>query len=531
MDKALDRGVKSKKSRDFILVGLIVACVFMALLINLYWQQEVLYTHAYYIPVILAGVWYNRKGVAVAALLGGCHILISFLHQGEFSYTSLIRFFSLVLAGYLVGSISEERDRAQKSLKESEKRLEDIINFLPDPTFAINREGQIIVWNQAMEKISGARASSVMGKGNYEHSLPFYGIRRPVLLDLVIKPRKEVQEGYLFYRDEEGGSIIGESFCPAVGESGKYFWLKAAPLFNRDNELVGAIESVRDITSQKLAQERLLDHTAEIERKNRELENLYARLREDVEKARHIHQHTLTRQFPYMEGLNFAACYQPAALVGGDLYDVVRAGDKLVIYLADVSGHGLDGAMLSIFIKNTIRNYISMGYGREGWLTPRNILRYLADQYYQEEFPEEYFICISLAVFDGSNCLITYTGAGFQYPPLVFVQGRGPLELSCRELPISYLVPPGIMKYRENTLELTSPFTIFLTTDGLAEEEREGVIYWEKLVKVFRDNYSLPPQVIVDKVVQDFKYFQGGVPARDDVTILVVQGKGSKGHD
>ena len=54
----------------------------------------------------------------------------------------------------------------------------EIINFLPDATFVIDIEGRVIAWNRAMEELTGVSAESMMGKGDYEYALPFYGEKK-----------------------------------------------------------------------------------------------------------------------------------------------------------------------------------------------------------------------------------------------------------------------------------------------------------------------------------------------------------------
>jgi len=78
-----------------------------------------------------------------------------------------------------------ERQLAEDALRNSERRLADIINFLPDATFVINKSGVVIAWNRAIEKMTGIAAKDMVGKGDYEYSLPFYEERVPSLIDLV----------------------------------------------------------------------------------------------------------------------------------------------------------------------------------------------------------------------------------------------------------------------------------------------------------------------------------------------------------
>jgi len=95
-----------------------------------------------------------------------------------------------------------EYKRTEEALIESERRLTDMINFLPEATFAIDRDGRVIAWNRAMEELSGVRGVDILGKGNYEYSLPFYVKRQPLLADFVLKPDWDEERRYSFIAKE-----------------------------------------------------------------------------------------------------------------------------------------------------------------------------------------------------------------------------------------------------------------------------------------------------------------------------------------
>ena len=78
-----------------------------------------------------------------------------------------------------------DRKKAESALKESERLMAGIINFLPDATLVIDKEGRVISWNQSMEKMTGVKAEQILGIGDYKYALPFYGERRPILIDAV----------------------------------------------------------------------------------------------------------------------------------------------------------------------------------------------------------------------------------------------------------------------------------------------------------------------------------------------------------
>jgi PAS domain S-box-containing protein len=159
--------------------------------------------------------------------------------------------------GSVIGAIETVRDitdrhRQEELLRESERRLLQIIDFLPDATFAIDLDGKVIAWNRAIEEMTGVKAEAMLGQGEHEYSLPFYGIRRPILIDLVFKSDEEIQQKYFFVR-KEGACLLAEADVPVQGED-RVLWGIARPLFDSKGKIVGAIESIRDITERKQAE-------------------------------------------------------------------------------------------------------------------------------------------------------------------------------------------------------------------------------------------------------------------------------------
>ncbi len=150
----------------------------------------------------------------------------------------------------------KEREEKYRGLFE---KLKAILNFLPDATFVIDTEGKTLIWNKAMEEMTGIKEENILGKGNYEYAVPFYGINRPCLADMVLKPYPEVEKNYTFITKKEDNSLVAEVFCPGIGESGIYAWAKATPIYDSNGNLFGAIESVRDITDRKNVQEAVRD--------------------------------------------------------------------------------------------------------------------------------------------------------------------------------------------------------------------------------------------------------------------------------
>ncbi|MHC1728248.1 MAG: PAS domain S-box protein [Syntrophobacteraceae bacterium] len=151
--------------------------------------------------------------------------------------------------GKRVGAIESIRDiteskKKEDALLESQRRLADIINLLPDATLVIDKAGKVIAWNRAIEEMTGIHAADMLGKDNFEYALPFYGERRPILIDLVLRPQEEVEADYT-YVERNATVIAGEAYMPAL-RGGEVQQFPEPPGYAR---LKGVMEELRQVSS------------------------------------------------------------------------------------------------------------------------------------------------------------------------------------------------------------------------------------------------------------------------------------------
>ena len=116
--------------------------------------------------------------------------------------------------------------RELEAIEDAEK-LANFIDYLPDATLAIDMEGRVVVWNKAMEELTAIKAEDMLGKGNYEYGLAFYNRRRPIMVDLVLRP-EEVQQYYSIVEVDKY-TIISEFDTPYLRGEGHYLWGRPCP--------------------------------------------------------------------------------------------------------------------------------------------------------------------------------------------------------------------------------------------------------------------------------------------------------------
>jgi len=151
-----------------------------------------------------------------------------------------------------------ERKWAEKMLKDSERELSQIVEGNSVPTFVIDKEHRITHWNKACENLTGISASEVIG--TKRQWSPFYPKERLVMADIVVDkvPEEEIAKYYGVKYSKSAlieGAYEAEDFFPQLGESGKWLFFTSAPLRDHEGNVVGAIETLQDITERKQAEE------------------------------------------------------------------------------------------------------------------------------------------------------------------------------------------------------------------------------------------------------------------------------------
>lgn len=192
----------------------------------------------------------------------------------------------------------------------------DIIDYLPDGTFVIDHNGVVMAWNLTIAQMTGVEAKDIVGKGDFEYAIPFYGKRRPILIDLVGGQHGHLRRHYNVKVVAEN-TLYAEAFvASAYGGKGAYLSGMAAPLYTRDDVYVGAVESIRDITAHIQVEETLRKRTIMLEETNAAIKVL---LRETAAAKEELEERVLANVrdliFPFISDLEATLTEAPQQLL------------------------------------------------------------------------------------------------------------------------------------------------------------------------------------------------------------------------
>ena len=157
-----------------------------------------------------------------------------------------------------IGQDITARRRAEEQLLESRMLLSQIVDQNSIPTFVIQKDHRVLYWNKASERLTGKRAEDLVGTRQAWKA--FYPEERPMLADLVLDHAPETQIAAL-YGDDVRRSVVAdeaweaELFNPYLGDKGKWIFITASILRDKNGNAIGAIENLQDNTEKKRADE------------------------------------------------------------------------------------------------------------------------------------------------------------------------------------------------------------------------------------------------------------------------------------
>jgi phosphoserine phosphatase RsbU/P len=226
-----------------------------------------------------------------------------------------------------------------------------------------------------------------------------------------------------------------------------------------------------------------------------------------------------THELESVVALDLAGYMEPALEVGGDYYDVLTLGDRIIIGIGDVTGHGLESGVITIMVQTAVRTLLSLG----------------------ETDPVKFLSAINLTIFENvkridssknlSLCLLDYHQGNLylsgQHENVIVVRSQGEVEIidtSDLGFPIGLI--DNIEEYiYQKQIDINTGDLIILYTDGITEAENPDREFYglERLLQLAKKHHQQTANQVRAIVIEDVRSHIGSQKVFDDITLVVIK--------
>ncbi|MBN1867147.1 SpoIIE family protein phosphatase [Candidatus Sumerlaeota bacterium] len=267
---------------------------------------------------------------------------------------------------------------------------------------------------------------------------------------------------------------------------------------------------------------------ADLQKSLSRLSEAYERLRRqeqalesDLLQAQRIQQALLPQGFPSIRGIDLFGFFGPCERMGGDFFDVIPLGrDRVAIYLADVAGHGVGAAMITVIIREMIHAEQSRGDGIGIFSNPAKALSFLNQGLLREAFDPLRLVTMGYMAIDGTRGDVVCACAGHP-PPLLVSDPSGGGFVSAGGPALGLVSSPEFETVR---ISLKPGDFALLYSDGLTEArnargEELGAL---AVARAIAPSYGRTARDIGSRIESIWRRHKGEAPSGDDVTFVVV---------
>lgn len=247
----------------------------------------------------------------------------------------------------------------------------------------------------------------------------------------------------------------------------------------------------------------------------------YQMLNDELLLAQNVQQSLLAHEVPDSSALTVHAKYLPAQKIGGDFYDVVQlAGGKIAIFIADVTGHGIQAALITGLLKSSVQGM------RNRDMTPGAILTRI-NKRLVNILPADMFVAALVVVIDTETTDCALANAGIPHPFLMKRTEKQVDRIAANGLLLGIaegeLFTPG----EEVCFQLAKQDMLLLFTDGLTEVVNEqGQQFGQRILEELQSIMTLNSQDVLTRLADSACVFSRSKHNWDDMTLLSVEHNG-----
>ncbi len=246
------------------------------------------------------------------------------------------------------------------------------------------------------------------------------------------------------------------------------------------------------------------------------LDNIRKKYKKDMKNAKKIQTFMLPKKMPNNEHLSSYSFYNPVEIIGGDFFDYVYLnGDssQILFIISDVSGHGIDAAIITAVIKTAFRDL------SENFKSVKALLHDINDTLINM-MPSGYYSTMIVAKIDLKNRVLTYSNAS--HTPLLCIRDNAIKEYRNGGTIIG-LFPSAY--FHEEDIKLNNGDVFLFFTDGIIEASKSKNKYdvygIDRLKDMFINNSAYSAENIIETIKIDFYEYLDYRSPDDDCSMVV----------
>ncbi len=272
--------------------------------------------------------------------------------------------------------------------------------------------------------------------------------------------------------------------------------------------IVGSIRHVYTETRAHLEDKNLeLQRTVEVGKTRSQLQE------QELDKAREIQEGLLPKRIPQVRGLEVAGAWQPASVVGGDYFDVLKFSErKMGVCIGDVVGKGISAALLMANLQASFRAFASDA------VSPGTLVGKLNGVICNNIAPDK-FITFCYCTIDATENRLAYSSAG-HCPPILFHKSGEAISLDEGGTPLGIFADRN---YEDVGVQLESGDRLVLYSDGLTEAMDSGKREFgaRRLAELGSRSVRLSASEFLETIRNEVARFCEG-SFQDDFTVVVI---------
>jgi len=388
-----------------------------------------------------------------------------------------------------------------KTIKENEELLNKTADAAKDAVILIDNEGKIVLWNQSAEKMFGYSMKQAKGKEIHNLITPY-------------QYREKAHHAFSIYKQTGKGSILNKTIeIEGMKNGGSIFPIELSLSSVLIKQKLHSIGIIRDITERK-KNEKIIKES------RLKLETLYKDITDNINYAKIIQQSLLPSRNMLNELLpEYFLFYLPKEIIGGDFYFTRKINDKLIFAVADCTGHGVSGALLSILGITLLHEIIKEQQSPSDILT--DLRSRIIDLFEAFDSNNKNGLDIALCVIDTKTGVLRYSGA---FSSLYIIRQKVLTEYKAVRNPIGFYY--GKSAFEEIEIKLHKNDLIYLFSDGYIDQfggAKKKKFMQKRFKQLLIDNSM--KSIIEQKEIIKTTFFawKDSLEQVDDITILCVK--------